>query len=372
MNYTQLKTAIEDYTQNYESTFIANIPVFIEQAEQRIYNSVQFPSLRKNVTGILTANNKYLSCPNDYLSTYSLAIYTTPASAPTATGTAGTFTITVSSPSGIVVGQYVTGTGIGTGAYVTAIATTTISLSIANSGTVSGSITFQGEYLYLLNKDVNFIRQAYPTPTSTGMPQYYALFGPSVSGSTITNELTFILGPTPDTTYSAELHYYYYPESIVQTPVATLGTITGGSSYTNGTYLNVPLTGGVGTGAVANIVVSGGAVTSVTLTQGGTGYVVGNTLSAAASTIGGTGSSFSVPVATVGNALGTTWLGDNFDTVLLYASLVEAYTFMKGEQDMMTLYNQKFVEALALAKRLGDGLERQDAYRTPQFRQAVN
>jgi len=288
MNYTQLKTAIQDYTQNYETTFVADLPVFITQAEQRIYNSVQFPSIRKNVLGILTANNKYLSCPLDYLSTYSLAIYTAPATAPTGSGTAGAFTITVSSPTGIVVGQYVTGTGIGTGAYVTAISTNTISLSIANSATVSGAITFQGEYLFLLNKDVNFIRQAYPTPTSTGTPQYYALFGPAVSGSTISNELTFILGPTPDANYNAELHYYYYPESIT------------------------------------------------------------------------TASS------------GQTWLGDNFDTVLLYASLVEAYTFMKGEQDMMQLYNTKFMEALALAKRLGDGLERQDAYRTPQFRQGVN
>ena len=288
MNYTQLKTAIQDYTQNYETTFVADLPVFITQAEQRIYNSVQFPFLRKNVTGVLTAGNKYLSSPSDYLSTYSLAIYTAPASAPTATGTAGAATITVSSASGIVVGQYVTGTGIGTGAYVLAISTLTITLSVVNSGTVSGSITFQGEYLFLLNKDVNFIRQAYPTPTSTGTPQYYALFGPTTSGATITNELTFILGPTPDANYNAELHYYYYPESI-----------------------------------------------------------------------------------TVASS-GQTWLGDNFDTVLLYASLVEAYTFMKGETDMMTLYNQKFVEALALAKRLGDGLERQDAYRTPQFRQAVN
>jgi len=288
MNYTQLKTAIEDYTQNYETTFIANLPVFITQAEQRIYNSVQFPSIRKNVTGVLTAGNKYLSAPNDYLSTYSLAIYTAPSSAPTATGTAGAATITVSSASGIVVGQYVTGTGIGTGAYVLAISTLTITLSVVNSGAVSGAITFQGEYLFLLNKDVNFIRQAYPTPTSTGIPQYYALFGPTVASGAITNELSFILGPTPDVSYNAELHYYYYPESIT---VATSGT---------------------------------------------------------------------------------SWLGDNFDTVLLYASLVEAYTFMKGETDMMTLYNTKFMEALALAKRLGDGLERQDAYRTPQFRQGVN
>jgi hypothetical protein len=307
MNYTQLSATISNYTENTEANFLAEIPVFVQQAEQRIYNSVQFPSLRKNMTGTVTSQNKYLSSPPDYLATYSLAIYP-----------------------------------------------------------VGG-----GNYTYLLNKDVNFIRQCYPNPTDYGTPKYYALFGPTVSGSSITNELTFILGPTPDTAYTAELHYYYYPESIVQTPVATLGTITGGSSYTNGTYLNVSLTDGSGTGAVANIVVSGNAVTSVTLTQGGTGYVVGNTLSATAASLGGTGASFSVPVATVGNALGTSWLGDNFDSVLLYGSLVEAYTYMKGEADMMQLYNQKYMEALSLAKRLGDGMEREDAYRSGQYRQKV-
>jgi len=282
---------------------VAEIPVFVKQAEQRIYNSVQFPSIRKNVTGVTTTNNKYLSCPNDFLAVYSMAV-----------------------------------------------------------------VDAGGSYEYLLNKDVNFIRQAYPLPTDTAIPRYYALFGPQ---STNANELSFILGPTPNAAYTVELHYYFYPESIVQSPVATLGAITGGSSYTNGTYLNVPLTGGAGVGAVANIVVSGGAVTSVTLTQGGTGYIVGNTLSATASTIGGTGSSFSIPVATVGNTLGTSWLGDNFDSVLLYGSLVEAYTYMKGETDMMGLYNQKYQEALALAKRLGDGMERQDAYRSGQYRQKV-
>ena len=285
MNYTQLKTAIEDYTQNYETTFIANIPVFVEQAEQRIYNSIQFPSLRKNATGLLTANNKYLSCPSDYLASYSLAVYNV--ATPTASGTAGLYTITVSSAAGIALQQYVSGTGIGTGAYVVAISGTTITLSVVNSGAVSGTISFQSDFLYLLNKDVNFIRQAYPGPTGTGTPQYYALFGPTVTSGAITNELSFILGPTPDASYYAELHYYYYPESITTT------------------------------------------------------------------------------------SSGTTWLGDNFDSVLLYGSLVEAYTFMKGEQDMMSLYNGKYQEALALAKRLGDGLERQDAYRSGQFRQAV-
>jgi hypothetical protein len=222
MNYTELQAAICDYTQNFEQDFVANIPVFVQQAEQRIFNTVQFPSIRKNVTGTTSANNRYLSCPGDFLSVYSLAV-------------------------------------------------------------IDGT----GNYEYLLNKDVNFIRQAYPNPTSTAIPKYYALFGPTTAGTTITDELSFILGPTPDAAYSVELHYYYYPESIT--------------------------------------------------------------------------------VASDGR----TWLGDNFDSVLLYGALVEAITFMKGEADMVALYDGKYKEALGMAKRLGDGLERQDAYRSGQYRQAV-
>jgi hypothetical protein len=217
MNYAALSANIQAYTENTEANFIAEIPVFVQQAEQRIYNNVQFPSIRKNVTGVTSLNNKYLACPNDFLAVYSLAV-----------------------------------------------------------------IDATGSYEYLLNKDVNFIRQAYPQPTDTAIPRYYALFGPQ---STNAAELSFILGPTPDANYTVELHYYYYPESIV--------------------------------------------------------------------------------------TAGTTWLGDNFDSVLLYGSLVEAYTYMKGETDMMQLYNQKYMEAMALAKRLGDGMERQDAYRSGQFRQKV-
>lgn len=220
MNYTELSAALVAYTENTSTEFAAQIPVFVKQAEQRIYNSVQFPSLRKNVTGTTSANIKYLSCPLDFLAVYSFAVID------------------------------------GTGAYE-----------------------------YLLNKDVNYIRQAYPSPTDAAIPKYYALFGPTVSGTTITTELSFLFGPTPDNAYTVELHYYYYPESIV----------------------------------TAN----------------------------------------------------TTWLGDNFDSVLLYGSLIEAYTYMKGEADLMALYDGKYKEALALAKRLGDGMERQDAYRSGQYRQAV-
>jgi len=302
MNYAALVAAISSYTENTFPTVDMNL--FITQAEKRIYNAVQIPSLRKNVTGVTTASNKYLQCPLDFLSTFSLAV----------------------------------------------IDPTT------------------GAYTFLLNKDVNFIREAYPKPTSTGAPKYYAIFGPRSDNET---ELTFILGPTPNAGYGTELHYFYYPESIVQRPILTLGAITAGTSYTTGTYSNVSLTGGSGSGATANIVVSGGGVTAVTVVNGGTGFVVGDTMSALAANIGGTGSGFSIPVATVGNTTGTTWLGDNYDPALLYGTLVEAYTYMKGEADMIGLYDGKYKEAMGQLKRLGDGLERQDAYRSGQARVPV-
>ena len=317
MNYIELFNTIQSYTENTFPDFVASsdatvtpteqINRFIEQAELRIYNTVQFPSLRKNMTGNITSGNKYLKAPDDYLATYSLAV-----------------------------------------------------------------IDSSGNYEYLLNKDVNFIRQSYPNPTTdVGTPKYYALFGPSVQSGVITNELTFILGPTPNTAYTAELHFYYYPTSIVQAVISSFGTLTGGSGYTNGVYYNVQLTGGSGSAAYADITVSGGTVVAVVIRNGGCLYKVGNTISAATADIGGTGSGFSVPVAAVTNVTGTSWLGDNFDTVLLYGSLVEAYTYMKGEADMLALYDGKYKEALAQAKRLGDGMERQDAYRSGQYRQAV-
>jgi hypothetical protein len=234
VTYNELFETIKGYTENdfpntqygdptavsVNFTSKEQLDTFIQQAEQRIYNSVQFPSIRKNVTGTTTSGNKYLSSPGDFLAVYSMAV-----------------------------------------------------------------IDGDGNYEYLLNKDVNFIRAAYPNPSSTGLPQYYALFGPTTTNDNppaVTNELSFILGPTPDAIYSVELHYYYYPQSIV----------TAGSS----------------------------------------------------------------------------WLGDNFDSLLLYASLLEAYTYMKGEPDVIANYEKRYNEALMLAKRLGDGMERSDAYRSGQFR----
>ena len=218
MNYTELKTQVQDITENSFSDDA--LAMFTEQAEQKIYNSVQIANLRKNVTGVLTAANPYLSCPNDFLSTYSLAVY--PA-----------------------------------------------------SGT--------GDYTFLINKDVNFMREAYPNPTSTGQPKYYAIFGPQ---SANVNELSLILGPTPDNNYYAELHYYYYPESIV--------------------------------------------------------------------------------------TAGTTWLGDNFDSALLNGALIEAIRYMKGEQADVAMYEKLYVQAIGLLKQLGDGKQRQDAYRNGQYRMPVS
>jgi hypothetical protein len=313
MNYYELSTAIQDYTENnFPTTYLANgttvsttqqINRFIEQAETRIYNSVQLPSLRKNVTGTVTLSNPYLSAPDDYLSTFSLAV----------------------------------------------IDPTT------------------GAYEYLLNKDVNYIREAYPAPNNLGKPRYYATFGSQYSYN---NELSFIMGPTPNQNYNVELHYYYYPLSIIQNVPSVLGVISNpGSGYTAGTYTNVPAIGGSGDGLLLNITVASGIVTTVSIAYAGSGYTAGNSITA---TIGSTGSGFAVPISVVNNPTGTSWLGDNFDTVLLYGSLVEAYTYMKGEADIMALYNQKYGDALQQLNRLGTGLERGDAYRDGQAKIKVN
>jgi hypothetical protein len=232
MNYTELKAAIKAYCENDFPQAVGaggltseqQLARFVQQAEQRIFNTVQFPSIRKNVVGTLTINNKYLSAPSDFLAVYSMAV-------------------------------------------------------------IDGS----GDYEYLLNKDVNFIRESFPTPSTTGKPQYYALFGPTTTDApspVITNELSFIVGPTPNQAYSIELHYYYYPESITTAE--------------------------------------------------------------------------------------TSWLGDNFDSALLAGAMLEAATFMKSDADTMTVYLNRYSEALGLLKRLGDGMERRDAYRSGQARVPVN
>lgn len=218
MDYAALVSTIKAYTENEFPDTVGSgglsstnqVDTFIRQAEQRIFNAVQLLDLRRNVTGAMTAGNKYLSMPTDWLANFSLAV-----------------------------------------------------------------IDDTGNYNYLINKDVNFIREAFPSPLDIGIPQYYSFF----------DQNSHILGPTPDANYAVELHYFYYPESIVDA--------------------------------------------------------------------------------------GTSWLGDNFDSVLLYGSLLEAYTFMKGETDVITGYQKRYDEALALLKELGEGKNRQDMYRTPQVRYPV-
>ena len=298
MYYSELINAVNAYVENNFPTVDANR--MIEQAEQRIYNTVQLPSLRRNVYGTVTSTNPYLSAPADFLSVYSLAVYP-----------------------------------------------------------VDGST---GNYLYLLNKDVNFIREAYPNPSATGQPKHYAIFGPQSSNESY---LTFIIGPTPNMAYTAELHYYYYPTSIIQAAIATV-TFTVGSGYTNGTYYNVALTGGTGNSATATIVVSGGVVTAVTIVSRGCYYVVGDALTASI-----TGGTVAITVATINNQYGETWLGDNFDSALLNGTLIEAITYVKGEDSMLKLYQDRYTQSITLLKNLGDGKLRMDAYRDGQVRTQV-
>jgi hypothetical protein len=213
MTYAQLLQAVQDYTSNTESTFVTNIPVFVQTAEQRIYNSVQIPAIRKNQTGTLTSNNPYLQLPSDWLATFSLAIV--------------------------------------------------------------DSTQSPNTYLYLIDKDVNYIREAYPPPTVLGTPNYFAQF----------DSATLIVGPTPDVSYNVEIHYYYYPQTIV--------------------------------------------------------------------------------------TASTSWLGNNFQEVLLYGTLREAYIFMKGEADVLAMYETKYQEGMARLKQLGDGKNRRDSYRDGQTRVPV-
>jgi hypothetical protein len=297
MNYEQLYGAIQNYAESTEQLFVQSIPTFVYNCEERVYNAVQIPAIRKNVIGSFTQGDSYLALPSDYLASFSLAV-----------------------------------------------------------------IDATGSYEYLIDKDVNFIRQAYPNPTTdTGTPKYYSQFSP----------YTYLIGPTPNATYQTELHYYYYPESIVQGVLGGLGVITGGTNYINGTYQNVSLTGGSGQYATADIIVSGGVVTTVTVKDGGSFYIVGDVLSASTSSLGNAGSGFSVPVTVINNPTGTSWLGSNFETVLLYGSLREAVIFQKGEQDMVNYYEQKYQESLALLKDLGDGKDRRSAYRDGQLRLPV-
>jgi hypothetical protein len=361
MYYSDLVTAIAEYTENNFPTAVVNR--FIEQAEQRIYNSVQLPALRKNVTGQITTASPYLSCPNDWLSTFSLAIYTNVSGS--ITTVAGSNVITYNSLN-IQVGQLVSASGIPFGTTVIIVGNNSAKLSSDATSTAITNAQFQGPYQYLLNKDVSFIREAFSYPTSTGVPQYYALFGPQYTNQ---NAMSFIVGPTPDQNYNAELHYNYYPVSIVQAQIATLGNPTTSGTVTNGSYYATALTGGTGSGAIANIIVTSGSVSSVNLINPGTGYAVGDVLTAVLPFTGGT-PTWGVAVTAINNVNGETWLGDEFDVALLNYSLMEAIIYLKGEQDTVTEYKDRADTALQLLKQLGDSKEKGDSYRdgNPKYR----
>ena len=209
MTYSELKSLIQNYLQNTETTFVTDLNQIIKQAEDRIINSVQLPDFRKNQTGTLTSSNSYLATPTDFLYPYSLAV-----------------------------------------------------------------LDSSSNYTFLLNKDVNFIREAYPSSSTTGLPVHYAQF----------DDDYFIVGPAPDSGYTVELHYFYRPESITA------------------------------------------------------------------------------------SSDGTSWLGTNAPDALLYGCLIEAYTFMKGEPDVITLYDKRYKEALQQLIIEGDGRNRKDAYRSGQVR----
>jgi hypothetical protein len=299
MNYVELKENIARICENEFTD--AEYALFAEQAEQRIYSTVQLANLRKNVTGSITAANQYLQAPEDFLSVYSLAVY--PITVTTNTYTSGVSWTSSSLNTGLLIffgasaallaqiskiksgdAVVVNGTAYVAASHgVNAITLTTPTTVFDPITTVALTTTEDGAYEYLLNKDVNFIRQAYPTPTTTGKPKHYAIFGPR---SNDVNELSFILGPTPNVAYNAELHYYYYPESIV----------------------------------------------------------------------------------TAGN----TWLSENFDSALLNGALVEAIRYMKGEPDMVKLYQDMYLQSIALLKNLGDGKQRSDSYRSGQVRVQVS
>jgi len=220
------------------------------------------------------------------------------------------------------------------------------------------AVKVNGVYSYMLSKDVDFIREAYPDPTVKGVPQHFALFG---TRSNSVNDLTFIVGPTATAAYDAEMHYYYYPESIVQRAIGSLSTIVPGSGYANRWYFNVPLTGSAsGIGATANVQVSGGAVVAVNIVNPGCYYAVGDSLTGV---LGSTGSGFSVPVLTVSNENGETWVGEHFDAALLNGTLIEAIRYMKGEKDLVDLYQTQYLQSIALLKNLGDGKQEADTYR---------
>jgi len=271
--YTTLKTAIKDYTENQETTFVTHLVDFIRTTEERIFKSVDLDFFRKNVNGTTTNANQFLAVPTDYLASFSL--------------------------------------------------------SIENSGTRE----------FLLQKDVNFLQEYSPSTTATGTPKYYGLY----------DYQNFLLSPTPDAAYTAELHYYYRPESLTDSKVVL--TV----SSVSGTFVdNETITGGT-SGATTTINEALTATTS-RIVLPSTDFTVGETIT------GGTSGATGTVVSTTSDTT-QTWLSENAPNAMLYGSLVEAYTFMKGEADVMKMYNDRFSESLIRMKDYAEARENADAYK---------
>jgi hypothetical protein len=276
--YTTLKQAIKDYTENDETTFVSNLPVFIRNTEERILKNVQLSLFQRNASGTMTSSNKFLTCPSDFLAPFSLA-YTDSSS----------------------------------------------------------------NQVFLDFKDADFLQSFNPNPATTGSPRYYGQFDVD----------NFIISPTPDSGYAVELHYFYRPASLtvstftltmtsVSGTFTTSDTITGSSSAQSTTVNAVP------------------SSTTLTVKIPAGDFAVGETLTGSSS--GATGT-----LSSIGSDTTESWLSENAEVALLYGSLMEAYVFMKGEQDLQVLYEKRFGEAIMGLKMLGEAREVTDEYRTGQI-----
>jgi hypothetical protein len=354
MYYSELVTSVNDYLENNFPTEVINR--FIEQSEKRIYNLVHLPALRRNSLGQVSVNNPYISIPSDWLATYSMAIFTYAAGDVATVAGSNVVSYIGIAPQ---VGQEIIFDNVPPNTYVTAVGTNSCQLSANALVTGTAPATFQGPYYYLLQKNASFIREAFGYPSTFGQPVYYALYGPQVSNPF---GMSFLLAPTPDQTYSVELQYNSYPQSIIQAQIGSLGAVTTTGLYTSGTYYNQPLTGGTGSGATANIKVINGTIASVSLQATGCNYAAGDILSANLPYSVGS-PTLSIPVSNIINPNGESWLGDNFDVALFNYVMMEAITYIKGEQDLVILYKARADDAVQLLNMLGENEEKLDGFR---------
>ena len=281
--FTTLREAVQNYTQNNETSFIANMGIFVALAEERILKSIQLNVFKKNAAGAMTSSNQYLSIPSDFLAPFSLSI-------------------------------------------------TTSTADVENSNT----------FEFLLFKDLDFVESYSPNPATTGVPQYYAQFDVD----------NFLIGPTPNASYVSTLSYFYRPASLTESLLVLTVGATG--SFTNGEKIT-----GATSGVVSTIKALPSSTTFSILVPSGTftdGETITGATSGATTTVTSTGSDTTI-----------SWLSENAEIALLYATLVEASVYMKEEQDIMAMYNSRFAEATSRLKNLGEAQEVTDQYRTGEI-----